>query len=32
VTVALLVPSAAFTGGWLLAGRAPVSVARSVID
>jgi putative ABC transport system permease protein len=32
VTVALLVPSAALMGGWLLAGRAPVSVARSVID
>ena len=32
VTVALLVPIAAFVGGWLLAGRAPRHLARSVID
>jgi hypothetical protein len=32
LTVALIVPMAAFMGGWLLAGRAPLGVARSVID
>jgi putative ABC transport system permease protein len=32
LTVAVCVPAAAFLGGWLLAGRPPRHIARSVMD